>query len=89
MALTIASTPAGFGMEPVGLHERAVERHAFEEERIEQRVVFHGELREDRVVVGRVARAEIPRRLHAGEQHRNAARLELRQDGVEVLFHFR
>src|SRR6185503_18917949 len=57
----------GIGMEPVRLDQRAIERHAFEKERIEQHVVFLCELREDLIVISRIARSEIARRLHAGE----------------------
>ena len=43
------------------------------------------EARINRIEPAAILRAEIGRRLHAGQQHRDAAPAQLGQDGVEVL----
>src|ERR1700730_1095431 len=74
----------GIGMDAVALVERAILRHAVEEERVERHVVFLGEPLVEPVELLGVFRPEIARRQHAGQPHGNAGRLEPGDDGVEV-----
>ncbi len=76
------------GMQPIGLNKTAIEHDAFKEKRVVENAVFLGEAREDGIVVRGILAAEISRRLHPRKQDRDIARLELGEDGIEILLHF-
>ncbi len=70
-------------MKAIGLVEIGPRRDAVEEEGIEQRSIFGGEIGVDRVEGIGVVGAHIGRRLHAGEKHGNVPLLEPGKDAVE------
>lgn len=72
------------GVNAVGLVERRVERHPFEDERIEQRIVALRQCGEYRFEVAHVIGPKVARRLHAGKQRRQSRRLDRGKDGIEV-----
>ena len=74
----------GVGMDAVGLVERRILRHAVEEEGIERHAVLVGQPLVEPVELLGVLRPVVARRQHAGQPHRDAGRLELGDDGVEV-----
>lgn len=72
-------------MDAVLLIEGAVGGDAVEEERVEDRTVSGGKIAVDRVETGAIVRAEVRRRQHAGEQHRQAALAEPGEQTIEAV----
>ncbi len=83
---TIFATPFGIGVHAVTLHQAGIERHAIEEERVEHHIVALGEIAIDRAELLDIVLAEIARRLHAGEQHRQVLRLQALDNLLQRLF---
>jgi len=71
-------------MDAVAEVERRVGRHAFEEEGIEHEAFALRKFRKDRIELVAVVAPEIGRRIHAGEEDGQAARLRAGDDLVEV-----
>src|ERR1700719_1485423 len=70
-------------MQPVVLQKFQIGGGAIEEERINKNVIFRRKVRIDAFERSAVFGPEIWRRAHAAEQHRDMARGETAQDGVE------
>jgi hypothetical protein len=75
--------PAAVRVHAVLEIETGVPGDAFKEERIEDRLVLRRELGKDRVESGGILIAEIGRRHHPGDEHREPAGRQLAEDRVE------